>query len=269
MSPRSGATLRNVRAIFSRAASSSCRVVSRTAFGSWPSATSCATRCATLWTIDIAGWASEMRRAASARSLGSGRPLASMIASGITSRASRASFDAPLVRSSAIPWTASSTDGGSMFHPFVIGGEARDARPDATLEEVPRIALRGAAAHLVQLPQDALRAFRGEALPHHPRPRRVGDHHGVDRLLRIRVRPIVAEEEGPRFEGEDALQRLEVLAEIERRRRGDRHEDLVSGEVESRRISRVHASISLVEDREFVRRVTRRVKKPQRVLAEL
>src|SRR6266568_9617123 len=133
---------------------------------------SCDTSCATLWTIDIAGWASEIRRAASARSFGSGRPFASIIASPITSSASRASFDAPLVRSSAIPWIASSTDRGSMFHPLVVRHEACDARPDPPFEELPRVPLRRATAHVVKLLQYAVRDFRAEQFLRHPRPRR-------------------------------------------------------------------------------------------------
>src|SRR2546425_9055208 len=104
----------------------------------------------------IAGCASEIRRATSASSLGSGRPFASTIASPIVSTARRASFEAPLVRSSAIPRIASSTGAGSMLHPLVVRREAGDAHAEPPFEEIERVSLCRAATHDVQLAQDAL-----------------------------------------------------------------------------------------------------------------
>ena len=106
----------------------------------------------------IAGCASEMRLATSASSFGSGRPFASTIASPIVSTARRASFDAPLVRSSATSRIASSTTAGNMLHPLVVRREAGDAHADPALEEVLRESLRGTATHVIQLAQDALLA---------------------------------------------------------------------------------------------------------------
>src|SRR2546425_8183571 len=252
-----GTTLRKVRAIRSRARSNSVRISRRTAFGSCPSETSRAMRCATLWTMAIAGCASETRRATSASSFGSGRPLASTMASPIVSTARRASFEAPLVRSSAIPRIASSTGAGSMLHPLVVRGEAGDAHADPPLEEIPRVSLRRAAAHVVQLAHDAVFADRGELVLDHASPCRIRGHHRLDCGLRFRVRAIVTEEKGSRLQRQESSERLEVLLQVEGRRGSNRHEDFVAGEVQARSVPGVHASVVLVEDRELMGRVAR------------
>src|SRR5437870_6809032 len=187
--PRGGAIFRNVRAIRLRAPSSSARVASMTAFGSWPSETSRATRCTTLWTIAIAGCAAEIRRATSVSAFGSGRPFASIIASPIVSRAIRASLEAPLVRSSAMAWIASSTGSGSMFHPRVVRREALDADADPPFKEVPQIPLRAADRHLVELPEDTVLPRGGELLAGDAGPLGVRDAHRFDRGLGTRVGP--------------------------------------------------------------------------------
>src|SRR5206468_8571941 len=182
----------------------SVRISKRIAFGSSPSETSRATRCATLWTMAIAGCASEIRRATSASSFGSGRPFASTMARPIVSSARRASFEAPLVRSSAIPRIASSTGAGSMLHPLVVPRQAGDAHADPPLEEIPRVAFRGAATHVVQLAQDPFLADRRELVPDHASPCRVRGHHGLDGRLRLRVWAIVAEDKGSWLQREDS-----------------------------------------------------------------
>src|SRR2546428_1146045 len=145
----------------------------RTDFGSSPSEMSRGTKWATFCTMAIAGCASERRVATSPSSFGFGWPFASMTASPITSTARRASFDAPLVRSSAIPEIASSTGAGSMLHPLVIRREAGDAHADATLEEIPRVAFRGAAAHVVQLAEDPVLADCCQPVPDDSGPGRI------------------------------------------------------------------------------------------------
>src|SRR5207247_6410073 len=57
--------------------------------------------------------------------------------------------------------------------------------------------------------------------------------------------------------------------QIERRSRRDRQEDLVSREVEARGIARVETSVALVEDRQFVRRMSGRVEEDEGVLPEI
>src|SRR5207245_7170762 len=149
-----------------------------------------------------------------------------MIASSIVSRAIRASFEAPLLRSSAMPWIASSTGSGSMFHPRVVRREARDADADPPFEEVPRIPLGRADRRLVELPEDAVLPGGGELLADDPGPLRVRDDHRFDRGLRIRVGAIVAEQERSRLEGEEPPGGLEVFRQVEPRRRGERDEAL-------------------------------------------
>src|SRR3989442_10230870 len=114
-----------------------------------------------------------------------------MIASSIVSRAIRASFEAPLLRSSAMAWIASSTGSGSMFHPRVVRREARDADADPPFEEVPRIPLRGADRPLVQLSEDDVLPRGGELLPDEPGPFRVRADNRLDGGLRIRAGPVV------------------------------------------------------------------------------
>src|SRR3989442_135917 len=262
------AIFRKVREIRLRVPSSSARVASRTAFGSWPSETSRATRCATLWTIAIAGCAAEIRRATSVSAFGSGRPFDSIIASPIVSRAIRASLEAPLVRSSAMAWIASSTGSGSMFHPRVVRREALDADADPPFEEVPRMPLRRADRHLVQLSEDAVLPRGGELLADDAGPFRVRDDHRFDRGLGIRVGSVVAEQERSRVEGEEPLKGLEVFLQVEGGRRRDRHEDFVTGKVEACGIAGVHAAGVLIEDRELMGRVTRGIEEDQSVLPE-
>src|SRR5207249_10588721 len=145
-----------------------------------PSETGRATRWAALWTMAIAGCASEICRATSASSFGSGRPFASTMARPIVSSARRESFEAPLVRSSAIPRIASSTGAGSMLHPLVVPRQAGDAHAEPPLEEIPRVSLCRAATHVVQLAHDALFADRSELLSDHASPSRIRDHHRLD-----------------------------------------------------------------------------------------
>src|SRR3989304_2542316 len=104
--------------------------------------------------MDIAGCASLIRVAASVRLDRAGWPLVSIPGRPIVSAASRASFDAPLVRSDAISWTASSTTGGSTLHPLVIRCQSGDAHPDPAFQEVPRVPFRGAARHHVEFSKD-------------------------------------------------------------------------------------------------------------------
>src|SRR3989441_2817646 len=267
--PRGAAIFRKVRAIRLRVPSSSARVASRTAFGSWPSETSRATRCATLWTIAIAGCAAEIRRATSVSSFGSGRPFASMIASPIVSTAIRASFEAPLLRSSAMAWIASSTGSGSMFHPRMVRREARDTDADPPFEEVPRIPLRGADCHLVEVPEDAVLPRGGELLADDPGPFRVRDDHRFDCGLGILIGAVVAEQERSRLEAEEPMGGVEVFLQVEGRRRRDRHEDFVTGKVEARGVACVHAARVLVEDREFVRGVSGGIEEDEGGLPEL
>src|SRR5256712_2687116 len=264
-----GTTFRNVRAIRSRAWSNSVRTSMRTDFGSSPSEMSRATKWATLCTMAIAGCASERRVATSPSSFGFGWPFASITANPITSTARRASFDAPLVRSSAMERIASSTGAGSMLHPLVIRREAGDAHADATLEEIPRVAFRGAAAHVVQLAEDAVLADGRELVLDDSGPGRVRRHHRPDRGRGLRVRPIVAEEEAAWLEGQHPSERLPVLLQVERGRRRDRHEDLVAGKVEARGIARVHTAVEFVEDRQLMRRMPRRVEEDERMLPEV
>src|SRR5688572_28819049 len=265
---RSGATFRYVFPIRSRTVSSSPWISRRTSIGACPSATRRANRCTTLCTIAIAGWAWERRRAASRRSAGSLQAGPSSVARAIVSRATRARRDALLFRSPAIPSIASSTTGPNTFQPLMIRRESLDAYAYPLLQKILRVPFRGATTHVVQLPHHSVLPRGGEALLDDARPRRVGGEHRLDCLPRIPVRAVVAEEQGPRSEGQQASQRLQVLLEIERRRRGDRQEDLVAREVQAGRIARVHASIPLVQDRELVRRVAGRVEEDQGMLSE-
>src|SRR5712691_796622 len=187
----------------SRAVSSSAWSSRKTATGSWPSATRRAKRYTTLCTIAIAGCASERRCAASLKTSGFRQPGLSIVTRAIVSRATRARRDALLVRSAAIPSIASSTAGPSMLHPSVIRRETPDAHPDAPLQEIPRETLRGAATHVVELPENAVLARGGEPLLHDPGPRGICGHHRFDRGLRLRVRAVMAEEQGSWLEGEE------------------------------------------------------------------
>src|SRR5207245_8367302 len=150
----------------------------------------------------------------------------------------RSIFDAPLVRSSAIPRIASSTGAGSMLHPLVIRREAGDAYADPTFEEIPRVTFCGPTTHVVQLAEDAVLADRSELVPDDSGPRRVRRHHRLDRGRRLRVGAVMAEEEAAWLEGEMPSERLEVLLLVERRRRRNRHEDLVAGRSEGRRVGK-------------------------------
>src|SRR5712664_1584729 len=228
-----------------------------------------ATRCATLWTMAIAGCASERRLATSASSFGSGWPFASTMASPMASRARRASFDAPLVRSSAMERIVSSTGAGSMLHPLVIRREAGDAHADPTLEEVPRVTFRGATAHVVQLAEDAVLADRRQLVLDDSGPGRVRRHHRLDRGLRLRVGSVMAEEEATRLECEESSERLEVLLQVEGGSRRDRHEDFVTGEVEARGVAGVYTTVDFVKDCQLVRRMPRRVEEDERMLPEV
>src|SRR5207245_5010942 len=154
-----------------------------------------ATRWATLCTMAIAGCASERRLATSPSDFGSGWPFASITANPITSTARRASFDAPLVRSSAMERIVSSTGAGSMLHPLVIRREAGDAHADATLEEIPPSAFRCAAAHVVQLAEDPVLADCCQPVSADSGPGRLCRHHRLDCGRRLRVGPIAAGEE--------------------------------------------------------------------------
>src|SRR5437879_12512526 len=117
----------------------------------------------------------------------------SPMASANVSPPRRASFDAPLVRSSAIPRIASSTVACSMLHPLVIRREAGDAYADPTFEEIPRVTFCGPTTHVVQLAEDAVLADRSELVPDDSGPRRVRRHHRLDRGCRRRVGAVMAE----------------------------------------------------------------------------
>src|SRR2546428_3469152 len=191
-----------------------------------------------------------------------------MIATPIVSRAIRASFEAPLLRSSAMARIASSTGSGSMFHPRVVRREPRDADADPPFEEVPRIPLRRADRRLVELPEDAVLPRGGELLADDPGPFRVRDDHRFDRGLGIRVGSVVAEQERSRVEGEEALKGLEAFLQVEGGRRRDRHEAFVTGKGEACGIAEGHAAGWLIEDREIMGRVTRGIEEDQRVLSQ-
>src|SRR2546427_476581 len=224
--------------------------------GSGPSATRPENMWTTLWTIAIAGWASAIRRAISASVAGSFWPGRSRVARAIVSRATRARRDALLVRSPAIPSIASSTTGPNMLQPLVVRRETADAHPDAPLQEIPREPLRGATTHVVQLPEDAVFARGGEAVLDHPVPGRIEGHHRLDGRLRFRVRTVVTEQQGPRLQGKEMAERLEVLLQVERRSGRDRHEDFVAGKVEAGGIACVDASIPFIQDRQLMGRMT-------------
>src|SRR5438445_2780341 len=95
---------------------------------------------------------------------------------------------------------ASSTGAGNMLHPLVIRREAGDAHADPTLEEIPRGAFRGAAAHVVQLAEDAVLAHRSELVPDDSGPGRVGRHHRLDCGGRRIAGPLLAGEAAARLE---------------------------------------------------------------------
>src|SRR3989442_14095670 len=120
-----------------------------------------------------------------------------------------------------------------MFHPRMARREARDTDADPPFEEVPRIPLRGADCHLVEVPEDAVLPGGGELLADDPGPFRVRDDHRFDRGLGIRMGAVVAEQERSRLEGEEPLKGLEVFLQVERRRRRDWHEDFVTRKVEA------------------------------------
>src|SRR5437879_13644815 len=108
-----------------------------------------------------------------------------MIASSFVAGAIRASFAAPLLRSSAMAWIACSTGSGSMFHPRVVRREARDADADSPFEEVPRIPLRRPDRRLVELSEDAILPRGGEPLADEPGPLRARYDHCFDRGLPV------------------------------------------------------------------------------------
>src|SRR5437879_4905169 len=166
--------------------------------GSCPSATRPTNIWTTLWTIAIAGWASEIRRAISASVAGSLWPGRSRVARAIVSRATRARRDALLVRSPAIPSIASSTTGPNMLQPLVIRREASNAHPDPPLQEIPREPLRGATSHVVPLPEDAVFARGGQPFRNHPPPGRRQGHQRRDRGRPLRMRHGVPERTDPR-----------------------------------------------------------------------
>src|SRR5437899_11549422 len=104
-----------------------------------------------------------------------------MIASSIVSRAIRASFEAPLLRSSAMAWIACSTGSGSMFHPRVVRREARDADADSPFEEVPRIPLRRPDRRLVELSEGAIPTVLDKVAADNPGTFRLRDDHSFNR----------------------------------------------------------------------------------------
>src|SRR5467141_71811 len=209
-----------------------------------------------LWTMAMAGCASEIRWAASFKTSGLRQPAPSIVTRAIVSSPTRARRDALLVRSAAIPSIASSTAGPSMFHPLVIRRETADAHPDAALQEIPREPFRPSATHVVQFPEDLVLAGGGQPRLDYLRPGGIHGHHRLDGGPRSPMRAVMAEQQGSRLEGEEMPERFEVLLQVERRRRRNRHEDFVARKVEAGGIARVDASVPFVQDRELVRRVT-------------
>src|SRR5437870_7008559 len=196
--------------------------------GSCPSATRPANIWTTLWTIAIAGWASEIRRAISASVVGSLWPGRSRVARAIVSRATRARRDALLVRSPAIPSIASSTTGPNMLQPLVVRREASNAHPDPPLQEVPWEPLRGATSHVVQLPEDAVFARGGQPFLDHPPPGRIQGHQRLDRGLWFPMGTVMAEQQGPRLQSKEMAERLEVLLQVEARGERARHDAMLA-----------------------------------------
>src|SRR5207247_10440774 len=80
---------------------------------------------------------------------------------------------------------------------------------------------------------------------------------------------VMAEQQGPRLQGKEMAERLEVLLQVERRSGRDRHEDLVAGKVEAGGVARVDASIPFIQDRELVRRMTGGVEGHQGMRAQV
>src|SRR5438094_2237900 len=223
----------------------------------------------TLWTIAIAGCASEILRATSTSAAGSFPPGPSSVARGIVSRATRARRDALLVWSAAIPSIASSTTGPGTLQPRMVRGHARDVHPTPILQEFPRISFRRPTGEVVQFAEEAVLSRDRELLLHEAGPRRIRRHHRSDCLRRIAVRSVVAEEQGLGLERQEPAEGLEVLLQIERGCRGDRHEDFVSGKIEPGGIPGVEASVVLVEDRELMGGVAGGVEEQQRMRPEL
>src|SRR2546425_5111229 len=196
----------------------------------------------------MAGCASEMRCAASFKTSGLRQPGVSIVTRAIVSRATRASRDALLVRSVAIPSIASSTAGPSMLHPPVICRDAPDAHPDPPFQEIPRETLRGAATHLVQLPEDDVFTHGGEPLLHDPGPGGIQGHHRLDSGPRFPVRAVMAEQQSARLEVEQKAERLEVLFQVERRCGRDRHNDLVTRKITAGGVACADAPGTFIQD---------------------
>src|SRR5213593_2704004 len=129
-----------------------------------------------------------------------------------------------------------------MLHPLVIHGEAVDAVPDAPSEELERVALRPRATQVEQLLRDAVLPAVREVPPNELAPRGVLDELFLDRLRGPLVGSEVAEQEGPRPEVEEPPERREVVLEVEGGGGRDGDQDLVPGEVQTRRVPRVHGS---------------------------
>src|SRR5437762_5784747 len=121
----------------------------------------------TLWTMAIAGCASEIRRATSASAAGSFPPGPSSVARAIVSRATRARRDALLVWSAAIPSIASSTTGPGTLQPRMVRGHARDVHPNPILQEFPWVSFRRPTGEVVQLAEEAVLSRDGERSEEH------------------------------------------------------------------------------------------------------
>src|SRR3990170_2665536 len=154
--PRSGATLRKFPATFSLACSKSVRSWARTAFGSWPSSTSRANRCVRLYSAAFVRCAPESRCAVSRSWSAVGRPPVALTRASSPLSPTAAMCAAPLVWSASMSSIVSSTLGGSMLHPLVVRREARHAHADPAFEELARVPLRRATAHVVQGLNDAV-----------------------------------------------------------------------------------------------------------------
>src|SRR3990170_1854110 len=267
--PRSGATFRKFPATFSLAPSRSARSCRRTAFGSWPSPTNWTNRCERLYSAAFVRCALESRCAASRSWSSDGRPSVALTRAASPLSPTAAMCAAPLVWSASMSSIVSSTLGGSMLHPLVVRREARHAHPDPAFEELAGIPLRRAAAHVVQGLNDAVFPELREVLEDEARPGGVCGDLSRDRLLRARMGAVVAEQEGAGLEGEEPLERLQALREVEPGGGGDRDQDLVPREVQARRVARVHAPVPRVEDRELVRRVPGGIEEPELVRAEV
>src|SRR2546426_11986885 len=158
---------------------------------------------------------------------------------------------APLWWSPATAAILSSTGCGSTLHPLVVHGEPMDAVPDPSSEEFVGVRLRCRAGEAEELLCDPVLPSVPQIPPNELAPGGVLDKLFSDGVPRAVVGPEVAEQQGSRGELEDPPEGREVLLEVEGRGGRDRDEDLVRGEVETRRVPGVQGVVLLIEDREL------------------